>query len=121
MMKKILNNKRVKIGLFSSLGLLLAVGLFFILTSRSAIQEEDYCTKVGTGEKMSLTKAREIAESSECVGEGVLKEEHFCNENTGTWWITLEIEKEGCYPACVVDVVTKQAEINWRCTGLVPR
>ena len=32
----------------------------------------------------------------------------------------IKLEKQGCAPACVVNVVTKKAEINWRCTGLLP-
>jgi hypothetical protein len=42
-----------------------------------------------------------------------------CNEGTGTYWIDLSTKKEGCSPACVVDVKARTAEINWRCTGLV--
>jgi len=42
-----------------------------------------------------------------------------CNNYTGTYWIDLDIDKPGCNPACVVDTVTKTAEINWRCTGLI--
>lgn len=44
---------------------------------------------------------------------------YMCNEYTGTWWIDLDIEREGCNPACVINVETRQAEINWRCTGLI--
>lgn len=67
---------------------------------------------------MSLTEAREIALISECGDR--LKDIQVCNEGTGTWWIDLDIEKEGCAPACVVDLKTGMASINWRCTGLVP-
>jgi len=45
---------------------------------------------------------------------------YVCNENTGTYWINLNITKEGCSPACVVNIETRTAEINWRCTGLIP-
>jgi len=44
---------------------------------------------------------------------------YICNEDTGTYWIDLDIEKEGCNPACVINVETKEAEINWRCTGVL--
>lgn len=44
---------------------------------------------------------------------------YVCNEGTGTYWIGLNIEKEGCSPACVIDLETREAEINWRCTGLI--
>ncbi|OGM13786.1 hypothetical protein A3A76_04715 [Candidatus Woesebacteria bacterium RIFCSPLOWO2_01_FULL_39_23] len=71
-----------------------------------------------SGGRMTYSKAKEIAASS-CSG-GKLKEEHFCNQTTGTWWIdfTPNTPKEGCNPACVVDVDRRSAEINWRCTGL---
>lgn len=77
--------------------------------------ELELCSK--GDQKLSLEDAKEIAINSEC-NQGELKDNAFCNENTGTWWIDLDIEKEGCNPACVIDVVTKTAEINWRCTGL---
>ncbi len=82
--------------------------------------EEESCFKKNTGETMNLSEAKEIALRSECVKEGSLKTESFCNQDTGTWWLDLEIEKEGCAPACVINISTKEAEINWRCTGLIP-
>ena len=60
------------------------------------------------------------AQNSECVEQGQLKETRLCNQETGTWWIDLDLDKPDCSPACVVDVSEKTAEINWRCTGLVP-
>ncbi len=78
---------------------------------------EKFCVKSETGEKLSLSEAKEIARASECGDQ--LKDAYFCNEITGTWWIDLDMEKEGCNPACVVNVVTKTAEINWRCTGVI--
>ncbi|MFP3945971.1 MAG: hypothetical protein ACLFVI_03630 [Archaeoglobaceae archaeon] len=78
---------------------------------------QDYCCKDNTMECMSITEARKIARHSEC-GDN-LTDSYTCNNVTGTWWIDLDIEKEGCNPACVVDVVDKKSEINWRCTGLI--
>ncbi len=80
---------------------------------------EEFCTKKETGEKMSLTEAREVANNSECTKDGPLKDTYMCNENTGTWWLDLDIKKEGCDPSCVINVVNKNASINWRCTGLI--
>jgi hypothetical protein len=71
-------------------------------------------------ETMSEAEAREIAASSECGEAGALLENAFYNDWTATWWIDLDAEKEGCNPACVVNVRTRQAEINWRCTGVLP-
>ncbi len=71
------------------------------------------------GSEMTYVDAIQIAKTM-CTN-GSLKEEHICNDYTGTWWIDFAPSepKEGCNPACVVNVETKQAEINWRCTGLI--
>jgi hypothetical protein len=75
--------------------------------------EEETC--VG----MTLAEAKEIAMASNC-SQGTLKDTYMCNNYTNTWWLDLDIEKEGCSPACVVNTETKEAEINWRCTGAIP-
>jgi len=66
---------------------------------------------------LTISDAKSIAKDSECGDR--LKETYVCNEVTGTYWIDLDIEREGCNPACVVDVEAREAEINWRCTGLI--
>ena len=68
---------------------------------------------------LTLEEARKIADSSDCVDESELEDTYFYNPSTKTWWINLDLEKEGCNPACVVDEETNTAEINWRCTGLI--
>jgi hypothetical protein len=80
------------------------------------IEDEDVCVSQN-GASMSLSEAKAIARSGECAGH--LTEGNFCNSFTGTWWIDLSLQKEGCSPACVIDVQAKRAEINWRCTGLI--
>jgi putative hemolysin len=67
---------------------------------------------------MSEEEARKIAETGDCAQTGKLEQQAVYNDNSGTWWIDLDAEKPGCNPACVVDVKTKTAEVNWRCTGL---
>ena len=81
---------------------------------------DDVCTDKQTGARMSYDEAVQIAENSECTKQGRLKDTHFCNENTGTWWIDMEADEPGCMPACVINVNDKSAEINWRCTGALP-
>ena len=66
---------------------------------------------------MSLEDAKSIARKSECGWN--FKDSYTCNETTKTWWIDLNIDKPSCSPACVIDTVTKKAEINWRCRGLI--
>ncbi|XOB40359.1 MAG: hypothetical protein ACKKMR_03570 [Candidatus Nealsonbacteria bacterium] len=80
---------------------------------------EEHCI-APTGESMSLFEAMQIAITSEC-GDQLRNYLEFatCNADTGTWWIDLDIEKEGCNPACVVNIATKEASINWRCTGVL--
>lgn len=72
------------------------------------------------GGSMTYKKAKEIANQG--CKDGILLDEHSCNTSTGTWWIGFEPDepKDGCNPACVVDIATQKAEINWRCTGLKP-
>ncbi len=97
------------------ISILLLISVIFV---SGCVSQEEYCTKADSGESMSLTEAKQIALASECAEQGALKDTYMCNDDTGTWWIDLDIEKEGCNPACVVNVATKQAEINWRCTGI---
>jgi len=84
------------------------------------IDELQICRDEETGSFLSYDEAVEIARDSTCTAEGQLTEIAYCNGVTGTWWIDMEVEKPGCAPACVVDVNSGTAEINWRCTGLVP-
>ncbi|RZN33651.1 MAG: hypothetical protein EFT35_10340 [Methanophagales archaeon ANME-1-THS] len=72
--------------------------------------------------KMTIEEAMAIARNSDCVQIGRLTDACMYNEYTRTWWIDLDpfTPKEGCNPACVVYEDTKTAEINWRCTGLLP-
>ncbi|NYZ77098.1 hypothetical protein H0O02_02160 [Candidatus Micrarchaeota archaeon] len=68
---------------------------------------------------ITLDEARAIALGSACMGEGGITDEYMYNENTHTWWFETDIVRQGCSPACVVDELTRTAEINWRCTGLI--
>ncbi len=72
------------------------------------------------GGRLTLEEAIEIAQNSVCIEQGPLTENSIYNAATATWWIDLDIDKPGCNPACVVDESSQTAEINWRCTGLLP-
>jgi hypothetical protein len=76
-----------------------------------------------TEERMTFGEAVRIASTGECALIGGLTDRHVCNENSGTWWIDLDpfMPKQGCNPACVVNVSTGESEVNWRCTGLLPQ
>ncbi|MEM4254419.1 MAG: hypothetical protein QXR48_03490 [Candidatus Woesearchaeota archaeon] len=82
---------------------------------------ESICQKKGTKLAMKTTDALLIAQNSACIAEGTVKEGNICNDFTGTIWFDFEPKepKEGCNPACVVNIESRTAEINWRCTGLV--
>ena len=69
---------------------------------------------------MSLADAKQIASQSTCMQSGTLKDTAVYNPNSNTWWIDMAADAPNCSPACVVDVKTKIAEVNWRCTGAVP-
>jgi len=81
--------------------------------------DQETCIDTENGAQMTIEEALQIAEDSECGQEGSIKDTYMCNPDTGTWWIDLEIEKEGCSPACVVKIDDRTAEINWRCTGVI--
>jgi len=87
-------------------------------STTSAVGQIETCQKTGTTSSMLYAEAVGLAMKSDCAVQGKLKTTHICNNTTGTWWIDLDVTKAGCAPACVVDVVTKTATVNWRCTGL---
>ena len=70
---------------------------------------------------MTEAEAQKIAETT-CIKGGESLTPGSYNENSKTWWFdaNLNATKPGCTPACVVSEETKTAEINWRCTGLIP-
>jgi len=77
--------------------------------------------KAATGESMNMAEAQKIFDASQCSREGSAKPEHSCNETTGTLWIDIMAYRKGCNPACVINVKTKTAEVNWRCTGTLEK
>ena len=91
-----------------------------VTTTGEPAETGEVCT-AKTGESMTVEEARQIALASECGEQGDLKETYVCNEDTATLWLDLDAEKEYCpNPACVVNLATKKAEINWRCMGVPP-
>ena len=70
---------------------------------------------------MTLNEAELIARTSSCMAQGNLTNSSFFNNESQTWWIDLDTIKPGCAPACVVYMTNKTAEVNWRCTGLLPQ
>jgi len=76
---------------------------------------------VNTVKTFGEAEARIIAEHS-CIKGGEALKSGSYNSETKTWWFdaNLNATRPGCNPACVVDAMTKNAEINWRCTGLIP-
>ncbi len=109
-------------------GCLIAAGYSWCEEKQKCIRTwEEPCSPdetcgTASGKNMSFDDAKKIALESECSRTGTLKDNHFCNENSGTWWIDLEPNenKSGCNPACVIYADSGVAEINWRCTGLSP-
>ena len=99
----------------------ITLALLATLLIAGCVQQQESCTKKDTKLSMNIVEAREIARSSECSKQGSVKTNYMCNEFSGTVWFDFvpNEPKEGCNPACVVNVESRAAEINWRCTGLV--
>ena len=92
-------------------------------TVQPTTSTEIYCVSKETGNKMSISEARKIAGNSDIGDQGTLKDTYSCNENTSNWWIDMKptSEQNACNPAYVVNINTKEVEINWRCTVAIMR
>ncbi|HLD28023.1 MAG TPA: membrane lipoprotein lipid attachment site-containing protein [Patescibacteria group bacterium] len=85
-----------------------------------AVDDSVKACQTDSGASLTLEEALAIANDSTCVQEGAVKEDCNCNATTGTCWLDMDVEgHEGCNPACVVNIETGEAEVNWRCTGLI--
>ncbi len=109
-----------------TLAITLTITAFFVIAVtaiivKSGLLEKEEITVEFTDlpAPMSEKIARSIAETSECIKDGALKDNALYNESSKTWWIDLNIDKPGCNPACVI-YEDETVEINWRCTGLTP-
>ena len=87
---------------------------------------EQYCDKFNQSETSGITYAKAMAianASADCMAVGPLKSSdgiavpYTCNRYTGTFWVYLNANIRGCSPACVVDVATGIAKVNYQCTG----
>jgi predicted lipoprotein with Yx(FWY)xxD motif len=68
---------------------------------------------------MTAADALAIARASGCRDAGNITDvDAAYNNNSKTWWLTIQITRPGCSPACVV-YENRSAEINWRCTGAI--
>lgn len=67
-------------------------------------------------------RASEVMRTAQeyCGAIGNLSGEMTYNPNSRTYWIDIDTTKQGCSPACVVWEENLTAEVNWRCTGLIP-
>lgn len=97
--------------------LVVAIGGYAIYSATHSVKN----TSPTTTSTMTEKDARAIAEKA-CIKGGEALAPGYYNENSKTWWFdaNLNAKIQGCNPACVVTEATKQAEINWRCTGAVP-
>ncbi len=72
---------------------------------------------------LTAETAKTAAQTSDvCTSQGTIGDFEGYNSSSQTWWFTLprDPDHEGCSPACVVNDQTKEADINWRCTGGLP-
>lgn len=92
--------------------------LFFSACTSEAVEDviepEDR-----TNAALTQDEAYEIAIASPCIEEGNIINDAYYNDFTKTWWFKTDIVKAGCNPECMVSEETKEAEINWMCTGLI--
>lgn len=91
-------------------------------TPQELVYDFSVCVPLAVKDLLTEAQAREIAAKADaCVQAGALKETAAVyNDCSGAWWIDLAVDKPGCSPACVVNASSQAAEVNWRCTGLLP-
>lgn len=86
--------------------------------SQLLVGATEVCQSAG-GEQISVGEAISIAnQTAACAQVGAVKSDCNCNKGTATCWLDIEGEHQGCAPACVINVETKEAAIDWRCTGV---
>jgi len=102
-------------------GCLIAAGYSWCEAKEKCLREwEEPCEIRPEGALFNYEQAYAYVQSGwDCTREGNITEEYVYNEVTHTWWFEMDIEKEGCSPACVVYEDTVEIELNWRCTGLI--
>jgi putative hemolysin len=104
------------------LSLVAAIGLLAACAAPSAPAPNSTATvaPVVNTPPLGEAEAKQIAaQTSECAQAGPLQDTATYNPNSMTWWIDIQADKPGCSPACVVSAATQQAEVNWRCTGVI--
>ena len=70
------------------------------------------------GPRLSLDRARAVAEKSNCSDVGEIYGYPFYNEKSRTWRFKVRSNKLGCLPSCLVSEFENSAEVIWRCTGV---
>ena len=103
-----------------AVGLLGAIG--YTIYQGVTAKPADKAPAANVPVKFNEAEARAIAEKS-CIKGGEALGPGVYNPNSKTWWFdaNLNATQPGCNPACMVSEQTKIAEINWRCTGLLPQ
>jgi len=102
-------------------GCLITAGYSWCETKGKCLRQWEEPCEVEPTQGMTEADAKAIADSSPCSDEGTVLDNAEYNPNSKTYWFDFEPfeEKAGCNPACVVSEETGDAEINWRCTGLI--
>jgi len=106
--------------IIAALGFILIGYWFAARTQVDTIPPQPQGAETAETAQISEADARAIAEAFCIMGDESLAS-GYRNENTNTWWFDANLFSvpQGCNPACVVSEDTRQAEINWRCTGVL--
>lgn len=78
------------------------------------IAEEKFCL-APTSENISSAEAYQVAQASICAQIGTIKEDCDCDNITHICSFAIEADKPSCQPVCLVNLQTKQAQLDLRC------
>lgn len=83
------------------------------------IADEKFCIAESES-NASSDEAYEIALNSECANIGIIKEDCDCDSSTYICSFTIETDNSDCNPTCLVDLKTKEVEIDESCNPDAP-
>lgn len=84
------------------------------------IAAEKFCL-APTAENISSEEAYQIAQKSVCAEAGIIQIDCDCDNATRICSFIIKADQPGCQPVCLVDLKTKQAQLDLRCQSDVKK
>jgi hypothetical protein len=93
---------------------LIAIAIFGSVTYLLLIINHNYYLNSLSCGSMSYREAKKIGENG--CGYKITGPK-LCIEGYQNWQMETKATKKGCFPYCVINLVTKTAQMQWQCAG----